>query len=113
MSTYIPGVYTPPIGFYNQIKVNLTTSEIRQLVGRNGCKLKFLTRKFNLSYIWLNKEQNIIEIWGKTENLLPSKFGIQSYIDNFEFKQSQYNCNYTSADDLHFMSTIVDDIFEF
>jgi len=106
MSTYTPGDYTPPIGFYNQITINLTTSELRQLVGRNGCNFKFLTRKFNLSYIWLNKEQKVIEIWGKTENLLPSKFGILSYIENFQFKHSR-------SEDFFFMSSKVDNIFEF
>ena len=110
---YTPGIYNPPIGFYNQIKLNLTKSEMRQLVGKNGCNFKYITRKFNLNYIWLNKETNIIEIWGNTYNLMPSKIGIQLYIDNFKFKQPLWRCNAASADDLRFISSIVDDIFEF
>ena len=110
---YTPGIYNPPIGFYNEIKLNLSLYEKRQLVGKNGCNFKYLTRKFNLKYIWLNKESNIIEIWGNTYNLLPSKVGIQSYIENFQFKQPLQRCNAASANDLQFISSIVDDIFEF
>lgn len=111
---YVPGIYNPPIGFYNQIDVqHLTEFEMRQLIGKKGCNFKRLTSLYNLQYIWWNKEINVIEIWGKSFELLSKKNKIITYINKFKFIPPIQRCNAVSADDLRFISSIVDDIFEF
>ena len=114
MFSYTPGIYNPPIGFYNQIDVqHLNESKMRQLIGKNGCNFKRITQLYNLQYLWWNKEQNIIEMWSKSYNMLWKKKRILCYIENFKFTQPLCRCNAVSADDLHLITSIIDDIFEF
>ena len=80
MFSYSPGVYNPPNSFYTQLDITLNDSEICQLIGKNGCNFKFLTRVSNSQYIWWNKSKNIIEIWGNHYYLLSAKVFIQKYI---------------------------------
>ena len=108
MLSYASGVYNPPNGFYSQVDITLTKNEMFQIIGNKGCNFKYLTQKFNLQYIWWNKDKNVIELWGKNYNLMNAKKGIEKYINNFKFQNN--------ADDFGgfmFPSTLVDDIFEF
>jgi hypothetical protein len=115
MYSYTSDIYSPPIGFYNQINVeNLNKSEMQQLIGKNRCNFKRITKKYRLKYIWWNKERNIIEIWGRTFDLTEKKNKIINYINNFQFLQKHQNYNTAIfVEDLHLTSSIIDNIFEF
>ena len=104
------GVYNPPISFYTQINTHLSNSDMYQIIGKSGCNFKYLTKKFNLNYIWWNEEKNVIEVWGKHINLTKAKEGIQNYIETFEFSYKKYNDDFCG---FQFSSTVIEDIFEF
>ena len=104
MFTYAPGVYNPPNGFYTQLDVYLNESEMRQLIGKNGCNFKYLTNMMQLQYIWWNKKSNIIEIWGKTYDLIAAKSYIQKYINNFSFAPPLQRSNAATQQQLVFMT---------
>lgn len=103
MFTYAPGVYNPPNCFYTQIEILLNESEMYQLIGKNGCNLKYLTRIMDLQYIWWNKNSNVIELWGKNYNLLSAKNYIQKYIDNFTFAPPLKRSNAATSEELRLM----------
>ena len=100
MFTYAPGVYNPPNCFYTQLDVLLNESEMRQLIGKNGCNFKYLTNVTELQYIWWNKKSNVIELWGKNYNLFSAKNYIQKFIDNFKFAAPLERCNAATPDEL-------------
>jgi len=85
---------------------------MRQLIGKNGCNFKFLTKKYSLQYVWWNKKNNVIELWGKNENLLNAKEGIQKYIENFKFAVPLQRCNASSPDELNEISAMINDLVE-
>ena len=100
MFSYSPGVYNPPNCFYTQLAISLNESEIRQLIGKNGCNFKRLTNNSNLNYIWWNKSANVIELWGNNYNLLSAKVYVQKYIDNFKFTTPLQRSNAATIEEL-------------
>lgn len=64
------GVYNPPIDD-PMITMDATFENdvLKQVIGRDGCYFKQITKQTGVSYIWHHKDQNKIEIWGP-ENLL-------------------------------------------
>ena len=104
MFSYSPGVYNPPNCFYTQIAILLNESEMRQLVGNNGCNFKYLTRTLDIQYIWWNKSSNVIEVWGKNYNLLSAKMYIQKYIENFKFATQLKRCNAATPEEFEIMT---------
>jgi hypothetical protein len=66
-----PGVYTPPMDcHYTQLPTNGVTDDIMKIsIGRNGKVFKAITRQANVNYIWYNKDNNYVEIWGPEKNL--------------------------------------------
>ena len=104
MFSYSPGVYNPPNSFYTQLDITLNDSEICQLIGKNGCNFKFLTRVSNSQYIWWNKSKNINEIWGNHYYLLSAKVFIQKYIDNFQFATPLQRSNAATPEELAYMT---------
>lgn len=65
--------YNPPlITNYAHIKVN--NSNISKIMGENGKWFKSFTEKNKLKYVWYNKENKYIELWGthfSIENATP------------------------------------------
>ena len=107
MFSYSPGVYNPPNCFYTQLEITLSESEIRQLIGKNGCNFKCLTNNSNLQYIWWNKSTNVIELWGNHYNLLSAKVYVQKYIDNFKFATPLQRCNAATPEELACMTKML------
>ena len=65
------GVYTPPTNcHYTQLSTVGVSDDIMKIsIGRNGKVFKAITRQSNTQYIWYNKEQHLVEIWGPEQNL--------------------------------------------
>jgi len=58
--------YSPPVAHYNHYDCSeLTNCQIRYAIGNKGINLYNLTNKYNLEYVWWNKEKKLIEFWGK------------------------------------------------
>ena len=107
MFTYAPGVYNPPNGFYTQLDVYLNESEMRQLIGKNGCNFKYLTNMMELQYIWWNKKSNVIELWGRNYDLITAKSYIQKYIENFKFAVPIKRCNAVTPEELNVITGFI------
>ena len=104
MFSYSPGVYNPPNCFYTQLEITLNESEMRQLIGKNGCNFNLLTHNSNSQYIWWNKSKKVIEIWGNNYYLLSAKVYVQKYIDNFKFATPLQRCNAATPEELAYMT---------
>ena len=56
--------YSPPVTFYSHVKALPREEDMYKFLGKDGVHFKVLTNKLRLDYIWWNKEQNVIELWG-------------------------------------------------
>ena len=57
--------YSPPIAHYAHIAVSDNdVKHLPMLIGKEGKRFKFWTKKYNLQYIWYNSQQQCIELWG-------------------------------------------------
>jgi len=66
-----PGVYTPPMDcHYTQLSTIGVNNDIMKIsIGKNGKVFKAITRQANVNYIWYNKDNHYVEIWGPEKNL--------------------------------------------
>jgi len=70
--------YNPPSGQENITISGLFENEIiRLLIGKGGCHFKRITEESGASYIWHNRDTNVIEIFGEEENRELAKTMIQ------------------------------------
>lgn len=63
----MPGLYNPPIqhqSFYKMIDVDIDANLMKQVIGRNGVVFNAITHQARVSYIWHNRANNTIEVWG-------------------------------------------------
>lgn len=68
-------VYNPPKNTnYAHIKLNKEKQEkIYDIMGKNGSWFKRFTEENGLKYVWYNKENKWIEIWGNHFSIEKSK----------------------------------------
>ena len=70
--------YNPPSGQEKITISGLFENEIiRLLIGKAGCHFKRITEESGASYIWHNRDTNVIEIFGEEENRELAKTMIQ------------------------------------
>lgn len=84
-----PGSYNPPNTHYTQIQCSVKPKNIGQLVGVNGKAFIAITRCARVDYIWINKERNIIEIWGPKKNFDNAKLRLIERMQRIEFLSDQ------------------------
>lgn len=57
--------YNPPIAHYCHVSVkHIDIDDILRAIGKDGFFFKNITHKCGANYIWWNKENQVIEIWG-------------------------------------------------
>ena len=66
-----PGIYTPPTNcHYTQLSTQGVAEDIMKIsIGKNGKVFKAITQQANVNYIWYNKQNHHVEIWGPEKNL--------------------------------------------
>ena len=66
-----PGIYTPPTNcHYTQLSTQGVAEDIMKIsIGKNGKVFKAITQQANVNYIWYNKQNHHVEIWGPENNL--------------------------------------------
>ena len=63
--------YDPPCTHYSHLKVNTYNEDlIYAFIGKHGRRFYRLTDKLGMFYIWYNKADKIIELWGPYESML-------------------------------------------
>ena len=65
---------------FDNLKDNL------KLIGPKGHNFIRLTNKLQIKYLWWNKEQNIIEIWGGQKQIIYAQKYIKKYLQRFKKK---------------------------
>jgi hypothetical protein len=84
------GVYDPPNAHYAHIKVNeATVSTMLRMIGKEGCNFKRWTDKYNLKYLWWNKENKVVEIWGTENAVAHAGPKLEKIINTYLEKQEQ------------------------
>lgn len=66
------GIYNPPILGNRCKKISLTIlpKNIGAVIGKQGYYFNAITKASNASYIWYNKEEEVIEVWGKNDYII-------------------------------------------
>lgn len=60
-----PGIYSPPNSLYSQVVVPTECIRLMpMIIGKVGYHFKNITSISGATYIWFNKESNVIEVWG-------------------------------------------------
>ena len=67
-------VYNPPVSHYSHIDVShVPPSIMEDIMGYKGAYFKAFTQAMKLKYVWWNKENNVVELWGPYEHMLESQ----------------------------------------
>jgi hypothetical protein len=62
--------YTPPNTHYSELDVSsYEQDDIFKFIGKSGKRFYWLTKFLNLSYLWYDKNREVIEVWGPYESL--------------------------------------------
>ena len=84
--------------YYRHIRLNeKDTENIWKIMGKDGKVFKAITNKSRCKYIWYNKEDGIIEIWGPHNNLMTADELVKERIEkcntNYEEDSKKDECD--------------------
>lgn len=83
--------YNPPIAHYCHVDVSeFSDSSILKMIGKKGFLFKKITQDCNASYIWWNKENKVIEIWGPYNCMKLTKHNIIYHINHIHDENYRY-----------------------
>ncbi len=77
--TFSPISHKPCI--FTEIVLNLSSNNIKDIIGNRGRGLKTLMKKTKCEYIWYNNDKNSFQIWGKNEEIVKN---VATYLLNYE-----------------------------
>jgi hypothetical protein len=77
-----PGVYSPPTHVPGVVYASVSTAghtehSLRFAIGKEGCAWKAISHQTGALYIWNNKEEGYIEVWGYPENAAAAASRVQ------------------------------------
>lgn len=75
-----------PKNFYKNIYLRLPPEVIKHIVGKGGQGFIKMSEKFDLDYIWYNKDTNAITLYGESTNLEFAKAQVCEFIENIVLK---------------------------
>jgi len=65
---------------------DLEESQLKQIIGKNGCYFIMTTHNYNLDFLWYNGVSKCIEFWGPQKNINGGMQEIQRRINRFKTK---------------------------
>lgn len=74
--------------FYRNIYINLPYDTVKHIIGKNGSNFSKMSEKFNLNYIWYNKDTNAITLYGHQEHLDEAERNVKKVIEGYTKKFS-------------------------
>lgn len=84
--------YNPPIAHYCHVSVkDYDTDFILKAIGKNGFFFKKITQNCDANYIWWNKENSVIEIWGPYQCMKITKYNIEYHLKNLGDSDYKYS----------------------
>ena len=101
--------YSPPNAHYTQLYGLFENEDMFKFIGKNGAHFKYLTENLGVEYIWWNKDQNIIEIWGPERKLFRAKKVMQSKLDKYLKNKDQQNTETTEEPKKYFSILVRED----
>lgn len=86
----MPG-YNPPIAHYCHVNVSDKSElEVLKAIGKGGYFFKKITQLCNVNYIWWNKENKVIEIWGPHRYMAVAKYNVEYHLDHVNDENYKY-----------------------
>lgn len=77
--------YNPPIAHYCHVSVaDMNQDDILKAIGKNGYFFKKITHDCDANYLWWNKENQVIEIWGTYNCMKITKHNIMHHLKNIK-----------------------------
>lgn len=74
--------------FYRNIYINLPHDTVKHIIGKNGSNFTRMSEKFNLNYIWYNKDTNAITLYGPNSQLDEAEKYVKKVIEGYTKKFS-------------------------
>ena len=74
--------------FYRNIYINLPRDVVKHIIGKNGSNFTRMSEKFNLNYIWYNKDTNAITLYGLGSQLEEAEKYVKKVIEGYTKKFS-------------------------
>lgn len=74
--------------FYRNIYINLPRDTVKHVIGKNGYNFTRMSEKFNLNYIWYNKDTNAITLYGPRSQLDEAEKYVKKVIEGYTKKFS-------------------------
>ena len=65
---------------------DLEESQLKQIIGKNGCYFIMTTHNYELDFMWYNADNKCIEFWGPKLNINGGMKQIKQRIDKFRNK---------------------------
>ena len=76
-----PGTYCPPVAHYRHFDVpSEWIPHIAQIIGRKGCHFIRLTERSGCDYIWYDRSNQRIEVWGPERSVLRGESMVRSWV---------------------------------
>ena len=83
--------YNPPIAHYCHVSVaNIPDEKILKCIGKSGYFFKKITKDCDANYLWWNKENKVIEIWGKHNCMNLTKYNVEYHIKHIDDEDYKY-----------------------
>lgn len=85
--------YNPPVAHYAHVNVyDYDENDIIMAMGQNGSEFKRLTSECNVKYVWWNKNNKVVEIWGNFEYMQNALEKIEQHLMMFKGVTQMNNC---------------------
>ena len=77
--------YAPPADAdYAHVETNMTDQQMLKFMGKGGHLFKVFTEFNNLDYVWWNKDNNVVEIWGPYQNIAKATHRMRNMLHLFK-----------------------------
>lgn len=101
-----PGIYNPPTvgNKCKKIRLTILPKNIGAVIGKQGYYFNVITYVSNASYIWYDKEKQVIEVWGENDAIInDAERRLIERMDSVEWmfiknKFDMYKINFNDSD---------------
>ena len=84
--------YNPPVAHYCHVSVkHMNTEDILKAIGKQGYFFKKITHDCGANYLWWNKDNQVIEIWGKYNCMTLTKYNVEYHLKNITRENYKYS----------------------
>ena len=83
--------YNPPIAHYCHVSVkDMSTEDILKAIVKQGYYFKKITHNCGANYLWWNKDNQVVEIWGSFNCMKLAKHNVEYHLNNISADEYKY-----------------------